>query len=555
MTAQPRPAPAPPLRVVPQKRAAIYARVSDPKQEANYSLPTQEAALRAYCAAQGYTLAEAHVYREVHTASELWQRPALAEVRAALDRGELDVLVCYDPDRFSRKQVHSALLQDICERAGAELKFAMFDYSRDATGQFLLNARVFAAELEREKIIERTARGMLARVKSGKLRPSPRPLYGYRWADASKSCYIIDEAAAAIVRRIFAAIAGGMSIRAMAKLLNDEGAPTPTGGPRWGHTTIRHIVTHPSYTGVAVANQYRSIKVPGKRSFRREARPVDEHVSLPEGTIPPLVSEATAAAAVAMLARNKATAVRNNKRPEAFLLRAGFIRCGYCGKPITCGWHYGKQARTPLYRNRDSGDWHAGCPGCAISAELIDADVWRHVEAILTRPDLIAHELGRLRTGDPTAGDLGTCDRALLAAQRRIKNLVGTLSLFDDLDLAAPVVAEIQQWRQRERDLEREREAILARQESWARAERRLDGLASWCETVAANLTGVTYQEKRDALLALGVQVRLYRSDHEPRYEITASIPLGDGEEVVDRCASTSSATWRGSRGSSAGSR
>src|SRR5437870_754662 len=101
MTAEPRPAPAPALRVVPQPRAAIYARVSDPKQESNYSLPTQETAMRAYCAEHGYTLDEAQVYREVHTASELWSRPALTGVRAALERGEVDVLVCYDPDRFS----------------------------------------------------------------------------------------------------------------------------------------------------------------------------------------------------------------------------------------------------------------------------------------------------------------------------------------------------------------------------------------------------------------------------------------------------------------------
>jgi hypothetical protein len=40
---------------------------------------------------------------------------------------------------------------------------------------------------------------------------------------------------------------------------------------------------------------------------------------------------------------------------------------------------------------------------------------------------------------------------------------------------------------------------------------------------------GLTYAEKRLALEALNVRVRLYRTDHEPRYEITASIPLGEG--------------------------
>jgi hypothetical protein len=36
----------------------------------------------------------------------------------------------------------------------------------------------------------------------------------------------------------------------------------------------------------------------------------------------------------------------------------------------------------------------------------------------------------------------------------------------------------------------------------------------------------MTYADKRLALDALGVQAKVWRSDHEPRYEITASIPL-----------------------------
>ena len=114
----------------------------------------------------------------MHTATELWERPALAEAREAMQRGAFDVFLCFDPDRFSRRQVHTALLQDICERAGVELRIAQFEFTRDATGQFMLNARVFAAELEREKLIERTQRGKLARVRSGKPLPGCKPPYG-----------------------------------------------------------------------------------------------------------------------------------------------------------------------------------------------------------------------------------------------------------------------------------------------------------------------------------------------------------------------------------------
>jgi DNA invertase Pin-like site-specific DNA recombinase len=57
---------------VSQPRAAIYVRVSDPKQASNYSLPTQEERCRAYAAERGYSVVQ--VYRETHTGTQLWER-------------------------------------------------------------------------------------------------------------------------------------------------------------------------------------------------------------------------------------------------------------------------------------------------------------------------------------------------------------------------------------------------------------------------------------------------------------------------------------------------
>jgi len=69
------------------KRAAIYVRVSSKGQEEEgTSLGTQEAACRKYAAERGYVEAEEHVYREVHTGTELWERPQLATMREAVRR-------------------------------------------------------------------------------------------------------------------------------------------------------------------------------------------------------------------------------------------------------------------------------------------------------------------------------------------------------------------------------------------------------------------------------------------------------------------------------------
>jgi hypothetical protein len=54
----------------------------------------------------------------------------------------------------------------------------------------------------------------------------------------------------------------------------------------------------------------------------------------------------------------------------------------------------------------------------------------------------------------------------------------------------------------------------------------------TWCETVGQRLDASTYEEKRQALDAFAVKVRLWRADHTPRYEVTAS-PALDGPIVA----------------------
>jgi site-specific DNA recombinase len=81
-------------------------------------------------------------------------------------------------DRVSRNQVDTAILIDRIDSAGATLQLVTEDFEKSATGTFLRNAKAFVAELEHEKITERTQRGRLARVKSGKPIVSPRPPYG-----------------------------------------------------------------------------------------------------------------------------------------------------------------------------------------------------------------------------------------------------------------------------------------------------------------------------------------------------------------------------------------
>jgi hypothetical protein len=100
----------------------------------------------------------------------------------------------------------------------------------------------------------------------------------------------INEAEAAIVRRIFREFAVGKSPRAIATDLNRDGIPGPL-GRSWGDTTIRGhacrgngVVNNELYAGVLVWNRQRFIKDPntGKRVSRPNPEAKWIRIEVPE---------------------------------------------------------------------------------------------------------------------------------------------------------------------------------------------------------------------------------------------------------------------------------
>ncbi len=136
-------------------------------------------------------------------------------------------------------------------------------------------ALLFLADLR-----EKTWRGQLGRALQGKA-PGGKA-YGYAVIEGGPKTGAsgerrIDEAEAAIVRRIFGEFAEGHSPRAIARQLNAEGIPGPGARP-WGDTTIRGqaergtgILNNALYVGRLEWNRCSYVKDP--RTGKRVARP------------------------------------------------------------------------------------------------------------------------------------------------------------------------------------------------------------------------------------------------------------------------------------------
>src|SRR4030095_16722311 len=116
------------------------------------------------------------------------------------------------------------------------------------------------------------------------------------------------------------------------------------------------------------------------------------------GLAPALVTREMAEAASARITRNKSDSPRNNRDPEAALLRAGIARCAYCGHPLVA---INSTQKGPRYRCNPTNQDHYGCPSFGIQAKILDEAVWEEVAARLKDPAIIAVEVERLRGDDP----------------------------------------------------------------------------------------------------------------------------------------------------------
>ncbi len=490
------------------RRAAIYCRVSTNAQEDGYSLDVQEHTCREYAAEQGLEVVTA--YREVFSGAELYARPALSECRAAMDQKLFDTLIVLDPDRFSRDQIHTALLLHICDQASVELKFARFDFENDPTGRFLLGARAFAAELERLKIRERTMSGLVAKVRDGKLTGRGRAPYGYRYREQERRGTLEpDPDTAPILREMFILYSQGTPLRRLAEQFTARGLRPPRGGAHWSYTGIREILSNRAYIGEAAALRTRSTKIRGKQVTRR--LPSDEHTTIP---CPPLVDREIFEAVHQRLARNRAEAVRANRHPERYLLRAGYVFCGYCGKGLTASKERpnSRGERMPVYQAHHTrhADCGTGRGGISISAATLDTAAWEKVEEYLAEPDKLDVLLASfVEERNPYDAPLTDIERALADVAKQQSITADAVATLGDPEAAAPLLAKLRSLAEHKRALAREQSNLATKQLEWREAlDRRAGLIALWRN--AAALDTADYNGRREALAVLGVRALVY---------------------------------------------
>lgn len=224
----------------------LYVRVSSTEQaEEGYSLEEQEARLRSYCTAYGYTIHAVHIDPGFSGAN--LDRPGIKKVINDVRSGACKKVIVWKLDRLSRSQKDTMILLEDVFQANDCAFVSMtesFDTSTPA-GRCVVGILASFAQMERENIRIRTTIGRQARVKQGYYHGSHAPI-GYKFAAGSNDL-IIDAYASKLVKEVFRRFLSGESISSISRSMAEAYG---TALYDWTHNTaVRRILSNPVYMG------------------------------------------------------------------------------------------------------------------------------------------------------------------------------------------------------------------------------------------------------------------------------------------------------------------
>lgn len=264
----------------PSLRFAFYGRVStDDKrglQDSQVSRAWQyETAIRLV---DGHGEIVAEYFDEgVSRTIPMFRREAGSRLLALLESGahDLHAIVVGEAKRvFAGSQLED--VQHVLARAGVELWIPELGGQYDDSNmshRMMLAFEGIIGKNESDTVRRRVRESMRSIAKSADRRwLGGTPPYGYRlvplegsaakWAP-ERRCHTLDldQETAPVARRIFDECLAGRGLREIARSLEIEGIPSPTGGTRWHTSTLSSLLDNRTYTGVRVYGKQQKVQV------------------------------------------------------------------------------------------------------------------------------------------------------------------------------------------------------------------------------------------------------------------------------------------------------
>lgn len=442
-------------------RVAIYLRQSKDQDGDALAIDRQRDNCVRLAEFRGWTVEPTAFYIDNNvSASTNRVRPAYQRLVADVRERKVDVVIAWNLDRLTRKPREIEDWIELHEHHGVNLLTSEardpIDLSTD-NGRMLLRITAAVARSEVERKARRQRESNNQARESG-IPPTGRRAFGYTvLKPGAKACTAVRvgedgreypdyghepiESEAAAIRRGFALLLAGESLRSIAREWNAAGLSS-TSGAAWRQDSVRGVLTNPRYAGLVAPP--RSTDSGGNSASRYDL------AQMHPGTWEPLVSIETWGAASAILrdpARRKVGGA-----PVRWLL-SGLATCGLCGAPVKAGATrdavkvYRCSATPHLSRRADYADEYVAHATIRYlsetdAAELLAADEAEDTAALRAELSALQARVGDM-AGLVADGTL-TADQARESMARlrgQIGDLQARLTDAGRTDVLGPLVA------------------------------------------------------------------------------------------------------------------
>ena len=321
------------------KLTILYERLSleDDRDGDSNSIINQRSLLQEYAERNGFT-PFVHISDDGYSGTN-WQRPGWQELLAKIESGEVANLLVKDSSRLGRDHLRVGLFREMLREKNIRL-IAVNDGLDSANGEddFTPFRDIMAEWYSRD--CSRKMRSSLQTKGRKGIPLSSRPPYGYIRNPQDLNSWIVDEPAAAVVRRIYALAVEGLPLFEICRILHDEqverpsyyltknghctyaGAMESENPYAWHESNIKTILSREEYLGHVVNFRVRK---PSFKSKKQEFLPKEDwHIF--ENVHEPIVEKET----WELVQQMRKTKRRPDKFGEVSPL-TGLVRCASCG--------------------------------------------------------------------------------------------------------------------------------------------------------------------------------------------------------------------------------
>lgn len=248
------------------KITALYCRLSkdDMVDDESNSITNQKMILKKFADDNGFI--NTAYYVDDGFSGTNFERDGFKAMMNDIENGKIDIVITKDLSRLGRDYL----------KTGELIEMIFPDYN---VRYIAINDGVDTAKSENELLaFKNIFNDWYARDCSKKIRAVFKakgqsgkhlcpPVYGYKHSETDKNLWVIDDEPAEVVRKIYRLCIDGYGPTQIARILTEQGVPTPTAYAisqgrntchknaktyRWGTQTICHILEKPEYLGHTV---------------------------------------------------------------------------------------------------------------------------------------------------------------------------------------------------------------------------------------------------------------------------------------------------------------